>query len=330
MSTILDLINENSDDSTKIEYAPYVQFVGVKDSKKETDYGLFISDENAQSVGFKVPEGCKIWKKRKHPISGGKFLEGWISQNPRMVILKSSPLSIFSKETGRFVSEFDKEIYTEKTKALYFLKTKYAIILLDENKNPLHEGSLIYNPKNVSGTTFSYAYKDFKADYQKVIGQTRQDPFWINVVFSPKVGYKQTQGGYIVGCYNSYKVPSIDTQEEAQEMINDFITKNDEIYPQIVKEYSRYKDGLTFKRADSDDEEFTPVVATPELKKKIDQVDFQAALAQMLSDESSNVAASAEEQEARESISKSEPLNDLERIMSEEKPTEADPDDIPF
>lgn len=323
MTSILDLINENSDESTKIDYAPYIQFVGVKDSKKPGDYGLFISDENAERVGFTVPAGCKIWKKRTHHIAAGKTLEGWISQEPRIIILKSSPLSIFSKDTGRFISEFDSSIYNKSTKQLYTLKTKHAVILLDENKNALHKGSLIYNPKNVSGSTFGLMHKEFKQEYQKVIKQTRQDPFWVNVVYCPKAGWKVTEANHIVGCYTGYKLPSMDTPEEQADLLNDYILKTDPVFQQITEEYAIYKAGLSYRTPDNSqeypDEDYTPV-STPEAPVK-KAVDFSAMLNTMMAE------SSVEEAEARASISKDEPL---ENLAAKAKGSEPDPDDIPF
>lgn len=321
MTSILDLINENSDDSTKIDYAPYIQFVGVKDSKKPGDYGLFISDENAERVGFEVSANSKMWKKRTHQIAAGKTLEGWICQEPRIIILRSSPLSMFSKENGRFISEFNSDIYNKSTRHLYTLKTKYAVILVDENKNALHKGSLIYNPKGVSGSTFGLMYKEFKQEYQKVIKQTRQDPFWVNVVYCPKAGWKVTEANHIVGCYTGYKVPAIDTPEEQADLINDYILKTDSVFKQITEEYQIYKAGLTYKPYENEEtypsENYTPV-EVPVNKP----VDFSKMLQTMM-DESLGVL-----EDAKASITKDEPLQNLAAQSARDRANGED--DIPF
>lgn len=323
MTSILDLINANSEESTKVEYAPYIQFVGVKDSKKPADYGLFISEDNADAVGWTVPEGCKIWKQKTHTLGSGTQIKGWISQQPRIIILKSSPLSMFSKETGRFIGEYDDKSYKENKDKLV-LKTKHAVILLDENKNALHKGSLIYNPKSMSGATFGVLYNEFRKEYQKVIKQTRQDPFWVNVVYSPKAGWKLTAANYVVGCYTGYKFPSIDTPEEQAEMINDFILKTDPVYEQIKEEYAIYKNGLSYRTATTDDEEYTPVEA-PKAQEKPKPVDFSKMLQGMMD---GSLLTDEDEIAARESITKDEPLENLEAQRNAGE--EPDPDDIPF
>lgn len=317
MTSILDLINENSDESTRVEYAPYLQFAAVRDSKKPSDYGLFISDENAEKVNWKLPEGCKLWKRHKYPVAGNKIIEGWISQSPRILIVKSSPLSMFSKETGRFVGSFNSTVYSRD---IHSLKTKHAVILLDEKKNALHTGSLIYNSKNVAGSTFGFCYKEFKQDYQKVIGQSRQDPFWLSVVFQPTASFKKTEGGYLVGCYTGYKVPSLDTPEEAQELINDFVIKTDAVHKQLMTEYAIYKEGLTFKIAEDPLEDNYTETST-DLKPVIKEnkpVDFAAMLQTMMHDNA------VTEEDARDSITKDEPLEILAAQST------IDPDDIPF
>lgn len=128
-------------------------------------HGLAIKLDNATAVGFQPDEN---WQQVEHEFSSGVETV-FISNTPRLVIVRRGPLSVKDRETGHKLGTL-KENYdaflADKLKFKTF--TRHLIYLVGENKKFLHEYPLQLTLSGVAGTSFSKSYCEFQQG--RVIG----------------------------------------------------------------------------------------------------------------------------------------------------------------
>lgn len=175
---ILDKIKAN--ETGIIEYFPFVQVVNpdVPKGKKPNPelFGLFLQNNEAERASFK-PDSR--WRKHTHNFSSGPS-EGYICQNPRLVVVRRSGLGVFNRETGAFLGYYNKDKYV---KGDHEIRTRYLLLFVDDNNEPLHDLPFQYTGKASFGASFGTEYSAFKNEFAKVTGNKRNDEFWKETVF---------------------------------------------------------------------------------------------------------------------------------------------------
>lgn len=145
-------------------------------------HGLAIKLDNATAVGFQPDEN---WQQVEHEFSSGVETV-FISNAPRLVIVRRGPLSVKDRETGHKLGTL-KENYdaflADKLKFKTF--TRHLIYLVGENKKFLHESPLQLTLSGVAGASFSKSYCEFQqgrviggfiAELEKAYAVYRQQP----------------------------------------------------------------------------------------------------------------------------------------------------------
>jgi hypothetical protein len=145
----------------------YAQFI-------QDDYftGIFITKENAEAVNFKP---SKDWQKITKSF-GGEKKEGYFCSLPSIVVLDSTPLSMFDIEIDArtnnrkevYAGKFDKDYYASNKKNTV-LKLRYLVIFVDDKFNPLHTTPLFITVKGGFGRHFNVNFKNFKDELQTAL-----------------------------------------------------------------------------------------------------------------------------------------------------------------
>ena len=95
-------------------------------------YGLAISRDNAQSVGFEADDN---WQQVEHEFSSGEVETIFITTTPKLVIVRRGPLSVQDRETkirlGTY-KDYKEEFLADKLK--FKIYTRHLIFLVGEDK----------------------------------------------------------------------------------------------------------------------------------------------------------------------------------------------------
>jgi hypothetical protein len=122
-------------------------------------YGLAISQDNAQAIGFQPDEN---WQQVEHEFSSGMETV-FISTTPRLVIVRRGPLSVKDRETGIKLGTF-KDNYdaflADKVKFKTF--TRHLIFLIGEDKKFLHESPMQLTLSGSAGASFGKNYSEYQ------------------------------------------------------------------------------------------------------------------------------------------------------------------------
>lgn len=122
-------------------------------------YGLAISQDNAQAVGFKPDDN---WQQVEHEFSSGMETV-FISSTPRLVIVRRGPLSVKDRETGMKLGTF-KENYdaflADKVKFKTF--TRYLVFFVGEDKKLLHKSPIQLTLSGAAGASFGKSYAEYQ------------------------------------------------------------------------------------------------------------------------------------------------------------------------
>jgi hypothetical protein len=122
-------------------------------------YGLAISQDNAQAVGFKPDDN---WQQVEHEFSSGMETV-FISSTPRLVIVRRGPLSVKDRETGMKLGTF-KDNYdaflADKVKFKTF--TRYLVFFVGEDKKFLHKSPIQLTLSGAAGASFGKSYAEYQ------------------------------------------------------------------------------------------------------------------------------------------------------------------------
>lgn len=174
MSTALDAIRGTEEGV--IEHAPFMQVINGNTAAAK-DFGLFILETEAKKIDFQPRAG---WKEHeKYFGSNTEPSKGYICQKPRLLLVRSGPLSMYTVE-GEYLGVYDHEIRQNLNP---ILKTRYLVYILDENNKPLHNKPVTFTAKGAFGGSFGSSYKQFKTDVEAVLNQRRTGEFWAYCVF---------------------------------------------------------------------------------------------------------------------------------------------------
>ncbi len=161
---------------------PWCLMINPRYGTDGNSYGLAIRLDNANAVGFKPDEN---WQQVEHEFSSGVETV-FISDTPKLVIVRRGPLSVKDRETGSKLGTL-KENYdaflADKLKFKTF--TRYLIYLVGENKKFLHDSPLQLTLSGAAGASFSKTYCEFQqgrvsggfvAELERAYAVYRQQP----------------------------------------------------------------------------------------------------------------------------------------------------------
>jgi hypothetical protein len=123
-------------------------------------YGLAISRDNAQSVGFQLDDN---WQQVEHEFSSGEVETIFITTTPRLVIVRRGPLSVQDRETkirlGTY-KDYKEEFLADKLK--FKIYTRHLIFLVGEDKKFLHQSPLQLTLSGSAGASFGKNYAEYQ------------------------------------------------------------------------------------------------------------------------------------------------------------------------
>ena len=123
-------------------------------------YGLAISRDNAQSVGFEADDN---WQQVDHEFSSGEVETIFITTTPRLVIVRRGPLSVQDRETkirlGTY-KDYKEEFLADKLK--FKIYTRHLIFLVGEDKKFLHQSPLQLTLSGSPGASFGKNYAEYQ------------------------------------------------------------------------------------------------------------------------------------------------------------------------
>lgn len=225
MTTALEAIKGMGEGA--VEHAPFMQVVNGNTANAK-DFGLFILENEAKKVNFKPAAGWQEYE--KYFGSNTEASKGYVCRTPRLLIVRSGPLSMYSRE-GEYLGVYDKEV---KESLNPILKTRYLVYVLDEENKPLHTDPITFTAKGAFGGSFGSAYKQYKSDVEALLNQRRTGEFWAYCVFQFEI--KPAQKGKPpstawVSSVQGYTKPSNDNFESL------FVGLNPELKTQIKAVY---------------------------------------------------------------------------------------------
>ncbi|MTJ17090.1 MULTISPECIES: DUF5895 domain-containing protein [unclassified Dolichospermum] len=123
-------------------------------------YGLAISRDNAQSVGFEADDN---WQQVEHEFSSGEVETIFITTTPKLVIVRRGPLSVQDRETkirlGTY-KDYKEEFLADKLK--FKIYTRHLIFLVGEDKKFLHQSPLQLTLSGSPGASFGKNYAEYQ------------------------------------------------------------------------------------------------------------------------------------------------------------------------
>ena len=123
-------------------------------------YGLAISRDNAQSVGFQPDDN---WQQVEHEFSSGEVETIFITTTPRLVIVRRGPLSVQDRETkirlGTY-KDYKEEFLADKLK--FKIYTRHLIFLVGKDKKFLHQSPLQLTLSGSPGASFGKNYAEYQ------------------------------------------------------------------------------------------------------------------------------------------------------------------------
>ncbi|MTJ47482.1 DUF5895 domain-containing protein [Dolichospermum sp. UHCC 0259] len=123
-------------------------------------YGLAISRDNAQSVGFQPDDN---WQQVEHEFSSGEVETIFITTTPKLVIVRRGPLSVQDRETKARLGtykDYKEEFLADKLK--FKIYTRHLIFLVGEDKKFLHQSPLQLTLSGSPGASFGKNYAEYQ------------------------------------------------------------------------------------------------------------------------------------------------------------------------
>ena len=209
---------------------PWCQIINPRyDNSEMQPYGLAIRVDNAKAVGFTPDDN---WQQVDYSFSTGEIQQLFISNTPRLIIIRRGPLSLKNRDTGEKIGTLKDHYDAFLTDKLKFKTyTRHLIYLLDENKKFLHKLPLQLTVNGAAGASFSKAYYDynkqnreltgFLGELEKAYAQYRKQPvaakgglFYAHGIFCPVIASEERGSGEntaLVATTTDYEHPTVDT-----------------------------------------------------------------------------------------------------------------------
>lgn len=156
-------------------FTPYLQVIHHKEAN---DSGFFLAEDNAQAVNFKPNPD---WLPYTASL-GADTIPGYRSLSARIVVVRRTPLLMFSRSEKTFLGVFDTNTYNAQ-KASILLKSRYLIYLISKDKKLLHTEPLQFTTKGSLSGSFGQSYSEFRQAMESAYGRKRGDRFFALCVF---------------------------------------------------------------------------------------------------------------------------------------------------
>ncbi len=143
------------------ESLPYLQLLNYQDPNQA---GFFITAENMEASFF-VPN--EDWSLHTATFQRGETAEGYRSLLARLLILGKSKLLMFNRDSGEFISDFQKSTYD---RTIHLLKQRYLVYLITKEKQLMHDSPLMLTTKGSFCGSFGDTVRAFHSDMSKAYG----------------------------------------------------------------------------------------------------------------------------------------------------------------
>lgn len=214
---------------------PYLQLLNYQDPNQS---GFFITSENAEAVNFTpTPE----WLPHIATFQNGSSVEGYRSLLARFLILHSSPLLMFERESGEFIGTYRKSRYQRSSMVL---KRRYLVFLISQDKRLLHSSPLLLTAKGAFCGSFGQTVEQFRQDMSKAYSaatgakQPRGERFMalsiLAVRLQPQLKGQAKQSW--VCSVSEYGVPTVENWQAF------FIGYRAELKQQVLNQYDEWAD----------------------------------------------------------------------------------------
>ncbi len=197
-----------TDEFASPEYAPEVQalpYMQVLNDKDPNRSGFFLSAENAEAVNF---QATQEWQPYEATFNSGDSTAGFRSLTARFLILRRSPLLMFSRGDLTFLGPYQRSQYNAEV----VLKTRYLVYLVSKQKELLHDSPLQFTSKGAVCGSFGEHYGKFCREMNKAYSQQRGDRFFALSIFAVKLQpeLKGSEKKSWVCAITEHAVPKVD------------------------------------------------------------------------------------------------------------------------
>ncbi len=192
MTTTPAFLTEFDDDITVSESIPYAQVANPKNlslseiKQYNVPWGIFLPTDQAELVGFNVPDhftSTRLVFDQDTPQQ--REVDGFLTQHLRFSLIHRSNIEVQEK-TGngwQFVCEAYKkgkltisgELATKERES-YRLRTRYLLLFLDNNNEPLHRIPLRLGLGAGTGGSIGEEVKVFRGEIERVFFKLRGQP----------------------------------------------------------------------------------------------------------------------------------------------------------
>jgi Family of unknown function (DUF5895) len=186
-----DYLKEFDDDVTVSTTIPYLQIqnppnIALSQIKKlNPPWGWFVPNDQSELVNFTpndrfVPTRLTFGEDTATP----REVDGWLTRRPRCVIIyRSAAIEVQekSKNGWRFVGEaYRSGAFTDwgekanSDKENYRLRTRFLLLFVDDNNEPLHQSPLRLGLGRGTGGSFGSEVKIFRSEIERVFFKLRE------------------------------------------------------------------------------------------------------------------------------------------------------------
>ena len=193
MTTTRDLLSQFEDEITTSNRLPYLQIhnppMGLSLAKIKRDgepFGWFLPAEQAELADFHATESYQPTRIIfGEDTSQPREVDGFLTTKVRLCVLHKSDIEVQSRATNGWRYLGQAYQYGERTnhgdlafsdRDNYRLRTRYLILLLDENNQPLHQIPFKIGMNAGVGTAFSQEVRSFRREIEEVFFKSINKP----------------------------------------------------------------------------------------------------------------------------------------------------------
>ena len=192
MTNTIDLLSQFEDEITTSNRLPYLQIQNPPNmslaqiEKFGAPFGWFIPVEQAELAEFQATEDYQPTRiVFGEDTAQPREVDGFLTTKIRLCILHRSDIEVQQRATngwkylglaykfGERTAEGDKAFSDRDN---YRLRTRYLILLLDENNQPLHQIPLKLGMNAGVGTAFSQEVRSFRREIEEVFFKSINKP----------------------------------------------------------------------------------------------------------------------------------------------------------
>lgn len=189
--SINNLLQEFDNEITTNASTPYCQIHNPPNlsiaqiEQYNPPWGWFISSEQAELAQFKVPDSFEPIRLTFGETTQRRETDGFLIRQIRLAILHRSTIEVQQKSQNgwRYIGRaYDKGNLTNfgsianSDKENYRLRTRYLLLFLDRDNQPLHQTPLRLGMGRGVGGSFGEEIKQFRCEIERVFFKLRGEP----------------------------------------------------------------------------------------------------------------------------------------------------------